>query len=92
MAKKIKKKILKYTADFIPEKEGGFTVEVPALPGCVTCGDTFEQAKRMVKEAIGLYCGTLRERNLPLPEDEDYDFLKMQIEVPLKVFPQYASK
>jgi len=33
-------------------EEGGYTVSVPALPGCVTEGDTIEEALAMAKEAI----------------------------------------
>jgi predicted RNase H-like HicB family nuclease len=38
-----------------PEPEGGFTVIVPSLPGCVTWGETIEDAKKMAAEAISLY-------------------------------------
>lgn len=40
------------TAD--PE-EGGYTVTVPALPGCITEGDTLEEALENAKDAIRLY-------------------------------------
>jgi len=38
-----------------PEDEGGFSVSVPALPGCFTQGETIEEAIEMAKEAISLY-------------------------------------
>lgn len=38
-----------------PEPEGGFTVIVPSLPGCITYGSTLTEAKEMAKEAIELY-------------------------------------
>jgi predicted RNase H-like HicB family nuclease len=38
-----------------PSDEGGYTVVVPALPGCVSEGDTKEDALRNVREAIELY-------------------------------------
>ncbi len=37
---------------FEPEPEGGFTVTVPALQGCITYGETFEEASANVREAI----------------------------------------
>jgi len=40
------------------EPEGGFTVNVPALPGCVTFGENIEHAMAMAKEAIELYVET----------------------------------
>lgn len=38
-----------------PQEEGGYTVYVPSLPGCITEGDTKEEALRNIKEAIELY-------------------------------------
>ena len=38
-----------------PSEEGGFSVLVPALPGCVSEGDTREEALKNIKEAIELY-------------------------------------
>lgn len=40
---------------FEPSDEGGYTVYVPALPGCVSEGDTLEEARRNIREAIELY-------------------------------------
>ena len=38
-----------------PSDEGGFTVHVPALPGCVSEGETVEDALANIREAIELY-------------------------------------
>ena len=38
-----------------PAKEGGYTVYVPSLPGCISEGDTKEEALENIKEAIELY-------------------------------------
>ena len=82
--KKFKKIISQFTCHFIPDEEtGGFVVEVPALSGCVTQGDTYEQAKEMIKEAIELYCETLIDRGLSIPKDENIEFFKKKIEVPV---------
>lgn len=40
---------------FEPSDEGGYTVFVPALPGCVSEGDTLEEARANIREAIELY-------------------------------------
>ena len=45
-------KILSYKVVFEPAKEGGYTVYVPSLPGCLSEGDTYEEALKNVKEAI----------------------------------------
>lgn len=42
------------------EPEGGFTVNVPALPGCVTFGESIDHTMEMAKEAIELYVETLQ--------------------------------
>ena len=38
-----------------PSDEGGYTVTVPSLPGCISEGDTKEEALANIKEAIDLY-------------------------------------
>lgn len=50
-------------------EEGGFSVTVPALPGCVTWGTTFDQAVTMAKEAIELWLEELAEHGEPIPEE-----------------------
>jgi predicted RNase H-like HicB family nuclease len=63
--------IASFTAYFIPAEEGVYTVEVPALEGCVTEGDTFEEAEKNAREAIGIYLESLKRRGLPLPSDRE---------------------
>jgi antitoxin HicB len=85
MAKKeFHKKVLHYTALFTPAEEGGFIVEVPALIGCISEGDTLEEAKKNIQEAIELYLETLQDRGLPIPEDEEPNFFRLKIEVPIQ--------
>ncbi len=40
------------------QEEGGFTVYVPSLPGCISQGDNVEESLKNIKEAIGLYLDT----------------------------------
>lgn len=51
------------------EPEGGFTVTVPALPGCITYGDSLSQALEVAKEAIEGYIELLKEQGEPIPDD-----------------------
>jgi antitoxin HicB len=51
-----------------PEKEGGFSVSVPALPGCHTQGETREEALEMAKDAIEGYLEVLGAEGRPLPQ------------------------
>ena len=53
------------------EPEGSYTVSVPALPGCITYGDTVEHAIQMAKEAVELYIEDLRERGEDIPDDSN---------------------
>jgi len=62
-----------YTIILHPDTErGGYTVTVPSLPGCITEGDTVEEAIAMAKEAIQLYIESLLEDNLPIPEEREH--------------------
>ncbi len=63
-AKKIAK-VFKYTAIFEPEGTGGYSVTIPALPGCISEGDTFEEALANIKEAAQLYLEDLRNSQIP---------------------------
>lgn len=55
MAKKKIARVFQYTAVFEPEKVGGYSVTIPALPGCISQGETFEEALKNIKEAAKLY-------------------------------------
>ncbi len=56
-----------YTVVLIPAPEGGYTVVVPALPGCVTEGDTLTDALLMAEDAISGYLSVLAEDGDPAP-------------------------
>lgn len=53
-----------------PQPEGGYTVYVPDLPGCVSEGETVEEAVEMIRDAMGGYLESRRENGWPLPEVE----------------------
>ncbi len=46
---------------FEPSEEGGYTVFVPSLPGCISEGDTKDQALQNIKEAIELYLESVED-------------------------------
>ena len=84
MTRKISKEILKYTVIFEPAEEGGYVVSVPALPGCITEGDTFEEAVYMIKDAMKGYLAVLKKEGLEIPkEDEDIVVTKVSIPEPI---------
>ncbi|OPZ86027.1 MAG: hypothetical protein BWY76_01140 [bacterium ADurb.Bin429] len=61
-----------------PAEEGGFTVTCPALPGCISEGDTREEALANIKDAIEAYLETLRRHTIPMPVIE-VAFIKVEI-------------
>ena len=62
-----------YTIILEPDpEEGGYTVTVPALPGCVTQGETIEEAIVMAKDAIRLYIETLIAEGQPVPLEHEH--------------------
>ena len=53
-----------------PAEEGGYVAEVPSLPGCVSQGDTADEALANIREAIALYIELLREDGRPVPVED----------------------
>jgi len=64
-------KILNYKILLKKEPEGGFTVFVPSLPGCITYGDTLDKAIEKAKEAIELYIESLKAHGEEIPTEEN---------------------
>jgi len=58
-----------YSILLSPDSDGGFTVTVPALPGCITQGDTAEGCLANAKEAIAVYIEDMRSSGEPVPEE-----------------------
>jgi len=54
--------------EFQPEPEGGYTVTVPSLPGCISYGETFERAMEMIKDAMESWLAVAREEGVPIPD------------------------
>jgi predicted RNase H-like HicB family nuclease len=46
---------MQYTIVLEEAEEGGYTATVPTLPGCISEGDTYEEALENIKDAIALY-------------------------------------
>jgi len=56
-----------------PSEEGGYTVFVPALPGCITEGDTREEALKNIREAIELYLEPVEDDKSFSPDTEEIE-------------------
>ena len=65
MSKNKLAKVFQYTAVFEPEEVGGYSVTIPALPGCISQGETFEEALANIKEAAELYLEDLKGSEIP---------------------------
>ena len=61
----MKRRVILYPGD-----DGYVVAEVPSLPGCVSQGQTREEALANIQEAIALHEEVLRERGEPVPEDK----------------------
>ena len=62
-------KLLNYRILLRKEPESGYTLMVPSLPGCVTYGETIEEAIDMAKEAIELFIESLKEHGEIIPTE-----------------------
>ena len=56
-----------YTVVIERADDGSYSVYVPDLPGCISCGDTHEGALQMIREAIRGHLDVLREHGEPIP-------------------------
>lgn len=76
--KNIKGKVYNFTAIFESAKDGGYVVYIPALPGCATQGETFEEAEAMARDAIEGYLKTMQDLKERIPfESEKTIFSKI---------------
>lgn len=53
----------------IPDETGGYVVEVPSLPGCVSEGDSLDEALAAIREAIEAYEESLLAHGEAVPDD-----------------------
>jgi predicted RNase H-like HicB family nuclease len=69
---------MRYTVVLEQEGDGGYVVSVPALPGCVSQGDTRAQALNNIREAIELYIEDCREAGDPVPNEAGKEFVEVE--------------
>ena len=68
-----------YTVILEQEPDGGFVVTVPALPGCVSQGDTKDEAIKNIREAIELYLEDCRETGDPIPTEAGREYVEVRV-------------
>lgn len=69
---------MRYTVILEREADGGFVASVPALPGCVSQGDTRAQALDNIREAIALYIEDCRDAGDPIPTEAGREFVDVE--------------
>jgi predicted RNase H-like HicB family nuclease len=61
-----------YLAVFETDENPGISVYFPDVPGCVSCGNNFDHALHMAKEALSLHIYGMEKSGEPLPERADH--------------------
>lgn len=67
-----------FPAYFRRVSSGGFSIDFPDLPGCISAGDTIEEAMAMAREALSLHLYGLLEDNEPVPSASDLPELRQE--------------
>ncbi len=70
---------MKYTVIIEKGRESGFVATVPALKGCVSQGETRDEAVSNIKEAIEAYIEALQEDGLPLPTEVGRETVEVEV-------------
>lgn len=60
-----------YTVHLEPAEEGGYVVTVPVLPGCITQGDSYDEALEMAHDCIRGFLEALVKAGKPIPREAD---------------------
>jgi predicted RNase H-like HicB family nuclease len=68
---------MKYTVVLQRENDGGYVATVPALPGCVSQGETREEALRNVEEAMELYLEDVKAAGEPIPTEDGREYVEV---------------
>ena len=69
---------MRYTVILEQESDGGFVASVPALPGCVSQGDTRDEAIANIREAAELYIDDCVASGDPVPTEAGKEFIDLK--------------
>ena len=70
---------MKYRALIEQDEDGIFVAEVPALPGCISQGQTRAAAVENIKEALALYLESLEAHGEPVPPSITEELVEVQV-------------
>jgi len=79
-------KALRYNILLQPEPEGGFTVLVPALPGCISYGKNLREAKKMALDAIRGYVASLKKHGEIVPTDGESFIASVEVKTGARAY------
>ena len=68
---------MKFTAVLERAPDGGFVVTVPVLPGCISQGDTREEAMANIREAMELYIEDCKAAGDPIPQEDSLEYVEL---------------
>lgn len=69
----------RYIVYLEPAEEGGYIVSCPQFPGCVTQGETIDEALAMIKDAVNGYIFSLKSYGEPVPPGIDESIEKIEV-------------
>ena len=69
---------MRYTVILEQEADGGYVATVPALPGCVSQGDTHDEVMRNIREAADLYIEDCVAAGDPVPSEAGKEYLELK--------------
>ena len=69
---------MRYTVILQKEKDGGYVATVPSLPGCVSQGDTREEALSNIREAADLYVEDCLAAGEAVPEEDEREYVELR--------------
>jgi predicted RNase H-like HicB family nuclease len=69
--------LMRYTVILEREPDGGYVATVPALPGCVSQGDTHEEVIQNIREAADLYIEDCIASGDPVPTEAGREYLEL---------------
>jgi len=70
---------MKYTVVLQRESDGGYVATVPALPGCVSQGDTRAEVLKNIEEAIKIYLEDIRDAREAIPVEAYHECVEVTI-------------
>ncbi|MDF9406998.1 type II toxin-antitoxin system HicB family antitoxin [Pelotomaculum isophthalicicum JI] len=86
---------LPYQVTLHPSADGGYAVEIPELPGCISQGQTVEEALKMIEDAKICWLETALEESIEIPEpareSDDYSG-KLNIRIPKSLHRTLVEK